>query len=238
MNSDETDWRPLAYRCELVAMEFWNKLATIETFCQLAYENLDPKLKDYQRRTQEARTAYELEEGPNESGWPYYGEEEQGIALEAQPVFEARELVGCFALVYLASALDSYSDDLLNDTHLKPMRRQRQKNRGGRISKDEGQKIVATIHVLDEALKKVTAAEIVSLIKEVIRARNDFVHNAGFKKTSSRFIAHGRIAFSNSDLNETLTVLRSLCRTFEQDCKPLSEDLLATSATLSKSIRA
>jgi hypothetical protein len=82
-----------------------------------------------------------------------------------------------------------------------------------------------TLQILEERLKKNVPDGVIALIKEIVCARNDFVHHNGWARTARRFVMENKVSLTKEELEEALSRLRVLCDFLEKECKPLSREL-------------
>ncbi len=217
--------RKLTHDCQLIAMDFGNRLAAIDNFCAHAYGYFQPILNDLDRRREEARRLdYAPDEPPSEDEGYLLRHREEEVADQEYPVFQASEVVGCFALVHLSSSIELFIDDLLKDARL---RRPAKKRKRVKARPDGSQKIISAIRVLEDAIGNHVAPDSVPFIKDMILARNDFVHHRGYRRTARRFYCEGddRIVFGTADVQDALEKLRGLHDFFETECKAIGQEI-------------
>jgi hypothetical protein len=219
--------RPLTHTCEFARSDFAKRLATLENFARLGYANLNAKIEEFEVRRSEARAKDIADYGPYDSDEspPYYVGAEEELGIESAPVYSARRLIGSFGLVYIVSALHMYVDALLEDVKLKAKRKLTKKEAKKKGTPDEGQDVIAGLRALSGSLKNRIADELFDLIKEIVAARHDFVHNDGRKKKAKRFVnSDGQILVTGAQLLEMIAALRNLSAFLTEECKPLSEE--------------
>jgi hypothetical protein len=205
-------------------MDCLQRLSTIDNFATMAYESFKPILEDFAKRRAAAREEDIAAYGPmDDHEGPIIDGAEQEVAYEEYSPWEANELVGLFALVHIVSSLEMFLDALLNDAHLKRPK----KKKPITVSAREVQKVLLAIQVLEDAIGKKAPVDTVQMIRDIINARNDFVHNRGYRRTAKRFFNDGddRIVFGRPDCEDVLRQLRALTEFFEVECQAIGQKI-------------
>ncbi len=211
--------KTLTHHVELAGLDFACGARVLAELCARLYDDIDKASSALAARRQRSRREDEQQRGGLPPAEMYTEGREMDVAIEQARLQDQRDLLGSFALVYLASLFEGFLFELA-------------KCCGWSVrEKADWRQRVLLIERQSQYPREGWPIPF-QRVEEVFLARNDFLHNRGLVRNAytrairePRFVEDGKICVREKELVKANAELLALGKVLVEKCKPFSPSL-------------